>query len=140
MSRAPGPISTRSLTNWDAAFTLFNAPPPHSIRDFPPPPATTPITNYCSPLHSCRPCHYLAADRTAGCLVLAVRGSLQLGDIATDLDASPLQYTLAGQYGHVHPGLMTAAAFVLTSTQPALQRAADAFPGWPLLVTGEVPK
>lgn len=44
-----------------------------------------------------RPCHYLAVDRQRRILVLAVRGSLQLGDIATDLDASPLRYKLGGR-------------------------------------------
>lgn len=34
-----------------------------------------------------RPCHYLAVDRARRRLVLAVRGSLELADIATDLTA-----------------------------------------------------
>ena len=34
-----------------------------------------------------RPCHYLAVDRRRRRLVLAVRGSLELSDIATDLTA-----------------------------------------------------
>ncbi len=34
-----------------------------------------------------RPCHYVAVDRGRRRLVLAIRGSLELADVATDLTA-----------------------------------------------------
>ena len=45
-----------------------------------------------------RPAHYLAMDRKRQCLVIAIRGSIQLGDILTDLACNTLDVTLCG-YG-----------------------------------------
>lgn len=49
-----------------------------------------------------RPCHYVAVDRSAGCLVLSIRGSLELGDLLSDLTAHPLEMELGGASGWVH--------------------------------------
>ncbi|GFR52636.1 hypothetical protein Agub_g15227, partial [Astrephomene gubernaculifera] len=84
-----------------------------------------------------RPCHYLAVDRRRRRLVLAVRGSLELADIATDLTARPVEFDFGcGLTGWVHQGLMSAASYVQLNTAAALRAAAERFPGWPLLVTG----
>ena len=40
---------------------------------------------------SFRPCHYVALDTAARRVVLGVRGSLEIGDIATDLTAAPVE-------------------------------------------------
>ena len=85
-----------------------------------------------------RPCHYVAVDRVRRRLVLAIRGSLELGDVATDLTASPMdwQFGPQGVPGHVHQGLMSAATYVQLNTHEALRAGAERHPGWPLLVTG----
>ena len=59
-----------------------------------------------------RPCHFLAYDRRRGRLVLAIRGSLEVGDLLTDLHASPTPVTLGGQSCHVHDGMLRAATHV----------------------------
>lgn len=83
-----------------------------------------------------RPCHYVAVDHKRRCIVLAVRGSLEIGDIATDLTAAPLEYEFQGVKGWVHEGLMSAATYVQCNTVDALAEAAEKYPGWPLFVTG----
>lgn len=84
-----------------------------------------------------RPCHYVAVDRARRRLVLVVRGSLELSDIATDLTARPIEFDFGGGLqGHVHQGLMSAATYVHLNTAQALRTAAERFAGWPLLVTG----
>lgn len=40
---------------------------------------------------SFKPCHYVAVDRVRNCVVLTIRGSLELGDICTDLTATPMR-------------------------------------------------
>lgn len=40
----------------------------------------------------CRPCHYVAVDVKRGNIVLGVRGSLELGDLETDVTAAPLPF------------------------------------------------
>lgn len=49
-----------------------------------------------------RPCHYLAVDRANRCLVLSVRGSLEVGDVLSDLAAEPMEVTMDGTPGWVH--------------------------------------
>ncbi|GFH30606.1 lipase_3 domain-containing protein, partial [Haematococcus lacustris] len=51
-----------------------------------------------------RPCHFLAVDRAHRRLVLSIRGSLELGDICTDLAARPAEWSFGGGLGpcHVH--------------------------------------
>ncbi len=83
-----------------------------------------------------RPCHYVALDHAHKRIVLAIRGSLELGDICTDLQAAPLDFDFRGVQGKVHQGLMSAATYVHSNTAEALAAAAQAHPGWPLLITG----
>lgn len=85
-----------------------------------------------------RPCHALALDRNRQRLVLTVRGSLELGDLLTDLHAKPIAVhlpCLEGE-GHVHEGMLRAAAFVHCNTAETLARASHEHPDWPLFVTG----
>ena len=42
----------------------------------------------------------------------------------------------SGEGGQVHKGLLSAALYVGESTAAALSHAVEAFPGWPLLITG----
>ena len=87
-------------------------------------------------LRARRPCHFLAYDAARGRLVLAVRGSLELGDLLTDLHAKPIAVHLAGETCHVHEGMLRAAAYVHCNTADALAAVAAEKPGAPLLVTG----
>lgn len=83
-----------------------------------------------------RPCHYVAADRANKCIVVSIRGSLELGDLLSDVTAHPLEVDLMGTDGWVHQGIMAAATYIHCCTKDALEEAAQKFPGWPLLVTG----
>lgn len=77
-------------------------------------------------------------DRARQRLVLTVRGSLELGDLLTDLHAKPIAVHLPCLEGeaYVHEGMLRAAAFVHCNTAETLARAARDYPGWPLFVTG----
>lgn len=70
--------------------------------------------------------------------MLTVRGSLELGDLLTDLHAKPIAVHLPCLEGeaHVHEGMLRAAAFVHCNTADTLARASREHPGWPLFVTG----
>ena len=46
-----------------------------------------------------KPCHYVAVDRLRRRLVLAIRGSLELGDVCTDLTSQPVEMQLPGKDG-----------------------------------------
>jgi hypothetical protein len=83
-----------------------------------------------------RPCHYVAIDRAAGCVVVSVRGSLEVGDLLMDLSASPMEVRLLGVDGWVHEGIMAAATFCHCATAAALEEAACRCPGWPVLLCG----
>lgn len=61
---------------------------------------------------------------------------LQLGDYATVLDAVPQPATLCGVSGHVHGGFLAAARNMLPPVSAALRAAAQACPGWPVLLCG----
>ena len=65
-----------------------------------------------------------------------IRGSLQAGDMLSNLSARPMEVTLCGVSGRVHEGMMAAATYVHCSTAPALAAAASAHPGWPILCVG----
>ncbi len=69
-------------------------------------------------------------------LVLSIRGSLELGDIGTDLAAQLQPWSLGGRPACVHKGLLSAAHFVMASVKEELVEATGMFPGWPLLITG----
>lgn len=64
------------------------------------------------------------------------RGSLEVGDVFSDISANPLEVDLLGTSSKVHEGIMAAATYVHCNTAPALELAAQRFLGWPLLVTG----
>ena len=64
------------------------------------------------------------------------RGSLEMGDMLSNLSAKPMEVDLLGRTGHVHEGFMAAATFLHCNTAAALATAARDFPGWPLVVTG----
>lgn len=46
-----------------------------------------------------RPCHYVAIDRSAQCVVVSIRGSLEIGDLLSDLTAHPMEISLRGIEG-----------------------------------------
>ena len=72
-------------------------------------------------------------------VVLGIRGSLQVGDLLSDLTAAPFffgSFGSDGVSGHVHPGMLSAATYVQCCTREALEEAARRCPGWPLLLTG----
>ncbi|KFM27528.1 Sn1-specific diacylglycerol lipase beta [Auxenochlorella protothecoides] len=83
-----------------------------------------------------RPCHYVAVDRANRCLVLSIRGSLEVGDLLSDMAAHPMEASLGGRSGWVHEGIFSAATYIHCTTGETLERAAEQFPGWPLLITG----
>lgn len=83
-----------------------------------------------------RPCHYVAIDDAARCIVLSVRGSLEVGDLLSDLSAHPMEVYLAGEQGWVHQGILAAATYIHCTTRAALCEASRRRPGWPLLLTG----
>lgn len=83
-----------------------------------------------------RPCHYVAADKANKCIVISVRGSLELGDLMSDVAAHPLEIKLMDVEGWVHQGIMSAATYIQCSVKEALEEAAGIYPGWPVLVTG----
>ena len=85
---------------------------------------------------SFRPCFYVAADRANRCIVVSIRGTLQIGDVASDVTAHPIQLKLLGINGWVHQGIMSASTFIHCISKPHLEAAAKLFPGWPVLVTG----
>ena len=65
------------------------------------------------------------------------RGSLEVGDVLSDLTANPLElFGLVGVEGLAHEGMMAAATYVQCNTAPALEALARELPGWPLFITG----
>lgn len=85
---------------------------------------------------SFRPCHYVAIDRANCCVVVSIRGTLEIGDLLCDLAADPMEVHLMGVEGWVHQGILAAATYIHCTTQAALAEAARKCPGWPVLVTG----
>jgi len=83
-----------------------------------------------------QPCHYVALDRKARRIVIAVRGSLEVSDLYTDVAAAPVAWEFNGVRGFVHEGLLSAATYVHASTAEALAEATRRHPGWPVLLTG----
>lgn len=55
-------------------------------------PLTMELLSLSSIVLPCRPCHYVAVDMKRGNIVLGVRGSLELGDLETDVTAAPLPF------------------------------------------------
>jgi hypothetical protein len=98
------------------------------------PPADVLAAQWQSHLH--KPAFYVAIDRARRCVVVAVRGTLQVGDYCTVLDAVPQPATLCGISGHVHGGFLAAAHNLLPPVTAALRAAATSCPGWTVLLTG----
>lgn len=83
-----------------------------------------------------RPCHYVALDRVNRCVVISIRGTLEIGDLLSDLAAHPMEASIGGVDGWVHQGILAAASYIHCTTEAALQDAAKQCPGWPVLITG----
>lgn len=98
------------------------------------PPADVLAAQWVAHLH--RPAFYVALDRAARRVVVCVRGTLQLGDFCTILNAVPQPFGLCGTEGHVHAGFLAAARNLLPPVTAALRTAASQAPGWPTLITG----
>jgi len=85
-----------------------------------------------------RPCYYVAADEANKCVVVAVRGSLQIGDLLSDVNASSVRRTMLGVEGWIHEGMLTSASYIHCCIKDVLSKecARDQRRGWPVLVTG----
>ncbi|KAI8107869.1 hypothetical protein M9435_002896 [Picochlorum sp. BPE23] len=83
-----------------------------------------------------RPCYYVAADTANHCIVISIRGSLELGDLLSDVTANSLHVNLVGVDGWVHEGMMASATYIHCCTKAALRELGAQHPGWPVLVTG----
>jgi hypothetical protein len=70
----------------------------------------------CAVLWRCRPCHYVAIDVKRGNIVLGVRGSLELGDLETDVTAAPLPYEFQVWTANVTHARLHVLAMVCRST------------------------
>lgn len=46
-----------------------------------------------------RPCHYVAIDRAARCVVVSIRGSLEVGDLLSDVSAHPMETSFGSVHG-----------------------------------------
>ena len=45
--------------------------------------------------------------------MLAIRGSLEMGDFISDMSAEGVDVCLMGRHGHVHEGMLSAATYVV---------------------------
>lgn len=68
--------------------------------------------------------------------VMMHRGSLEMGDMLSNLSADPMEEPLFGMDGKVHKGMMQGALYVHSQTAGVLAEAGKRFPGWPLFITG----
>lgn len=64
------------------------------------------------------------------------RGTLEVGDVLSDVSAHPVRMRAGDAEGWAHDGFFKSAQHVLEAVQPALRDAAERFPGRPLLITG----
>lgn len=83
-----------------------------------------------------RPCYYVAVDAAHHCVVISIRGSLELGDLLSDVTANSLHVNFLGVDGWVHEGMMASATYIHCCTKAALRELGSQYPGWPVLVTG----
>lgn len=83
-----------------------------------------------------RPCYYVAVDNSNGYIVISVRGSLQVGDLLSDVNASSVQKTMLGGMGWVHEGMLASASYIHCCVKDVLSKACARRPGWTVLVTG----
>ena len=83
-----------------------------------------------------RPCYYVAADIANQCIVISVRGSLEMGDLWSDLNGWSQKVTFFGVDGWVHEGMMASARCLHSCTKDTLCALSDEHQGWPVLVTG----
>lgn len=83
-----------------------------------------------------RPCYYVAVDSSSRCIVVSIRGSLEIGDLLSDVTANSIKVTMLGVSGWVHEGIMTSASYIHCCIKEVLKKMSDTYPGWPVLVTG----
>lgn len=83
-----------------------------------------------------RPCYYVAVDRSNSCIVISIRGSLELGDLLSDVAANSIKVSLLGVSGWVHEGIMTSASYIHCCTKELLKSLSEEHPGMSVLVTG----
>lgn len=69
-------------------------------------------------------------------MFLVTRGSSETGDLITDITGQSLSISLCGKTGKVHSGAMSAATYIQCRTRETLEKAAELYPGWPLLIAG----
>jgi hypothetical protein len=79
-----------------------------------------------------QPCAYVALDRAAGWVVLAVRGTLSGHDTLTDACAAPVRFLS----GWAHAGMAAAAWQLVRTHLPAAAGALAKHPGTRLVLTG----
>jgi len=75
---------------------------------------------------------FLADDARAGALVLAIRGTLSLGDLVTDALGTEEPFA----WGVAHAGIADAARGIWAEARPLLEAALEARPGRRVVVTG----
>lgn len=83
-----------------------------------------------------RPCYYVAVDHSNRCIVISIRGSLEIGDLLSDVTANSIKVSLLGVSGWVHEGIMASASYIHCCTKDVLKRLSEDHPGMPVLVTG----
>ena len=79
-----------------------------------------------------RPSFFVAADHDRGWVVLAIRGTLAMRDVLTDVTAS--QVAFCG--GHAHLGFVKCAAFVEREAAAHLEAARRKWPAYDLVLCG----
>lgn len=83
-----------------------------------------------------RPCYYVAIDSSSKHIVISIRGSLEIGDLLSDVTANSIKVTMLGVSGWVHEGIFTSATYIQCCTKELLRQMAETYPDWPILVTG----
>eukprot|EP00210_Caulerpa_lentillifera_P007102 g6795.t1 len=83
-----------------------------------------------------KPCHFIAKDHQQKRIVLAIRGSMEMGDLVTDISGAPIKVEIGGVSGLVHEGSMVSAIYIQCNTETTLQRLLQEHPDWSLFITG----
>ena len=82
------------------------------------------------------PAHFVALDHVLRWIVIAVRGTLSVSDVFTDLDGASVPVKLGDAEGYVHEGMWLAASWmVLRLVEPLLKLMGD-HPDYEVVVTG----
>lgn len=74
------------------------------------------------------PAYYVCFDRKAHAIIVSVRGTLQLGDFTTVLDAVPSEVELFSLKGYAHGGVLASAHGMLDDVLAAMELAARRAP------------